>query len=85
MDYLLLFLFHKYEIDSGNQAKECYKVIPMERLPREHTLGDDGENDKTGHFLYYLQLNKSEWSAIINESYTVCRYLTAVLKECYSP
>ena len=38
-------LFHKDEIHGSDEADECGKVIPMQPLPLEEDVGDDGEDD----------------------------------------
>ena len=78
-------LFHKHEIDGCYEAEECNEVIPMKWLSGKHALSYYREDDKTDNFLYYLQLDEVERTAVVNESDTVGWHLTAVLKEGDAP
>ena len=44
-------LFHEYEIDGGDDAKEGSKVIPMQALALEHHVGYDGKHKQGDAFL----------------------------------
>lgn len=80
-----LHLFHKDEIDGSDEAYECGKVIPMQALPLEEDVGDDGEDDERYALLYHFELYQIEWTTVVDESDTVGWYLTAVFEEGYRP
>ena len=78
-------LFHKHEIDGGDETDECGEVIPVQALSLEEDVGDDGEDDERHALLNHLELNQVEGTAIIDESNSVGRYLTAVFEEGDGP
>ena len=80
-----LHLFHKDEIDGSDEADECGKVIPMQALPLEEDVGDDGEDDERHALLYHFELYQIEWTAVVDESDAVGWYLTAVFEEGNRP
>ena len=80
-----LYLLHKDEVDGGNEADEGCQMIPMQTLALEEDIGNDGEDDKGNTFLYHLELNQREWSAIVDKAHAVGRHLTTVFKEGYRP
>ena len=56
-------------------------MVPMQALSLEEDVGDDGEDDERHALLNHLELNQVEGTAIIDESDSVGRYLTAVFEE----
>ena len=60
-------------------------MIPLKALSLEHDHGHKCEDCKRDHFLDHLELHKVEGASVIDESDSVGRYLSAVLKECDSP
>lgn len=60
-------------------------MIPVKGLSGEEALRHYGEDTQADHFLDDLQLYESERSAVVNETKTVGRHLTAVLEERDSP
>ena len=49
-------LFHKYEIDGGDEADESCQMVPVQALSLEEDVGDDGENDERYALLYHFEL-----------------------------
>lgn len=74
-------LFHEDEIYGSDEADECGKVIPMQALPLEEDVGDDGEDDERHALLYHFELYQIEWTAVVDESDAVGWYLAAVFEE----
>lgn len=74
-------LFHEDEIHGSDEADECGKVIPMQALPLEEDVGDDGEDDERHALLYHFELYQIEWTAVVDESDAVGWYLAAVFEE----
>ena len=60
-------------------------MVPMQALSLEEDVGDDGEDDERHALLNHLELNQVEGTAIIDESDSVGRYLTAVFEEGDGP
>ena len=60
-------------------------MIPVQVLSLKHDIGDCRKYCKANAFLYDFELNKIERASIALKSHTVCRYLTAIFKERYSP
>ena len=60
-------------------------MVPLERLTFEHYSYKHCKDGKGYHFLDDLKLHQIERTAVLYISYSVCRYLSAVLKECHSP
>ena len=60
-------------------------MVPMQALSLEEDVGDDGEDDERHALLNHLELHQVEGTAIIDESDSVGRYLTAVFKEGDGP
>lgn len=85
MSFSPLYLLHEDEVDGGNEADESSQMIPMQTLALEEDIGNDGEDDEGNTFLYHLELNQREWSAIVDKAHAVGRHLTAVFKEGYRP
>ena len=79
------YLLHEDEVDGSNEADESSQMIPMKTLPLEEDVGYDGEDDEGNTFLYHLELNQREWSAIVHEAHAVGWHLTTVFKEGYRP
>ena len=51
----------------------------------KHDVGNDAEDRQRDTFLYDLQLNEVERSAVLNKPQTVGRNLTTVLEESDAP
>ena len=60
-------------------------MVPMQALSLEEDVGDDGEDDERYALLNHLELHQVEGTAIIDESNSVGRYLTAVFEEGDGP
>ena len=60
-------------------------MIPVQSLSLKEDIGDDGEDDERYALLNHLELNQVEGTAIIDESDSVGRYLTAVFEEGDGP
>ena len=78
-------LFHKHEIDGGDETDECGEVIPVQALSLEEDVGDDGEDDERYALLYHLELNQGEGTAVVYEPDAVGGYLAAIFEEGDSP
>ena len=78
-------LFHENEINGGYQAEEGCEVIPVQALSLEENVGDDGEYDERHAFLYHLELDQGEGTAIVDESDAVGWHLATVFEEGDSP
>ena len=84
-DLAQFLLLHEHEVDGGNEAEEGSKVVPVQTLTLEENVGNGGEDDEGYAFLYHLELNQREGTAVVDKANTVGGYLTAVLKESDSP
>ena len=73
--------FHEDEVDGGDEAEGGGGVVPVELLVLEDEVGDEGKDHQRDALLDHLQLHQVKGSAIIHESYTVGRYLTAILEK----
>ena len=60
-------------------------MIPVQSLSLEEDIGDDGKDDKRYALLNHLELHQVEGTAIIDESNSVGRYLTAIFEESDGP
>ena len=60
-------------------------MVPLQRLTFEHHSCEDSKYCKRYHFLDDFQLHQIERTSVVNESYSVCRYLCAIFEECHSP
>lgn len=49
---------HEYEIHGSDDAEECCRMIPLQRLILEHDVCYDGKHHQGDTFLYDLQLNE---------------------------
>ena len=78
-------LFHENEINGGYQTEECREVIPVQALSLEEDVGDDGEYDERHAFLYHLELDQGEGTAVVDESDAVGWHLATVFEEGDSP
>lgn len=78
-------LFHEYEVDGGHEADKRRDVVPVERLPLEKDVGDDGKHDQRHALLHHLELHERERPAVLHESDAVGRHLAAILKEGDAP
>lgn len=78
-------LFHKHEIDGGDETDKCGEVIPVQALSLEEDVGDDGKDDERYALLYHLELNQGEGTAVVYEPDAVGRYLAAIFEEGDSP
>lgn len=60
-------------------------MIPMQTLPLEEHVRNNGKYDERNALLDNFELYQSEWAAIANEAYTIGWHLTAIFEECYYP
>ena len=60
-------------------------MVPMQVCSLEHDVGNDAEHSQRDTLLNNLQLNEVEGSAILHETDTIGRHLTAVFKESDAP
>ena len=60
-------------------------MVPVQMSALEHDVGNDAEHAQRNALLYYLQLDEIDWTAVFNESQSVGRNLTSVLKEGDAP
>ena len=60
-------------------------MVPLQGLALEHHCDDNGEYGKGYDFLDNFELHEGERPSVVDESYPVCRNLSAVFQERYSP
>lgn len=60
-------------------------MVPVQTLPLEENVGNDGEDDEGNAFLYHLELDQRERPAVADEADAVGWHLAAVLEEGYRP
>jgi len=72
------------KIDRQDEAEGGEEVVPAE-LEMEGQHGETDEDHQGDDLLNDLELHKGEGSAIGIKTYTVGRYLQAILKQGYSP
>ena len=60
-------------------------MVPMQVCSLEHDVGNDAEHSQRDTLLNNLQLNEVEGAAILHETDTIGRHLTAVFKESDAP
>lgn len=60
-------------------------MIPVKRLSFKEQGGEDGEHHERDDFLYYLQLDKRERSAVPCEPHPIRRYLKRIFSEGDAP
>ena len=60
-------------------------MIPVQALPLEHDVGNDGKDTQRNALLNDFQLHKVEWPAVAFEANTVGWYLTAILEKGDNP
>ena len=60
-------------------------MVPVQRLALKEYNGKNGKDNQRNNLLYNLQLHEAERAAVLAETQPVGRYLTAILKQCYSP
>ena len=78
-------LFQKYEENCQDQADKGRQMVPLDGLPLEHEHHYDGEDSERDNFLYHLELQQVERSAVACVADAVGRHGEAVFKECNTP
>ena len=78
-------LFHKHQVDGADDKQEGKDVVPVQMRALEHDVGNDAEHCQRDAFLYDLQLDEVERTAILHKAETVSWNLTTVFKKGYHP
>ena len=78
-------LFQEDEEYGQHQAYEGREVVPVDSLSLEDEHHDDGEDRQGDYFLYHLELQQVERTAVALETYAVGRHGQAIFEEGYAP
>ena len=82
---IAVLLFHKNEINCGNEANKCCKMIPLQGFALEKDNSEYSEYYQRYGFLDNLKLHQTEWTAVLVETDTVGRNHKAVFSQGYKP